>query len=127
MEPRFRINLLEHLEAVGTCAAARGAQASVDAADIGLNVVHRGRTLRLRAQFVGRRDGRRLMYFDVADRHATGFVGWLPYRPLAWDLSIHAALVAAAKLLGQPQVVPPTYQGLEHPNTWAGATKAILQ
>lgn len=88
MNLRFKTNLLEHTKAVGAWAQARGARASMDAADLSMQVVRGSRTLRLWPQFVGKRDGQRLVYFDSADRHAIGFVGWLPYRPQAWDLSL---------------------------------------
>ena len=42
------------------------------------------------------------------------------------EYSIHSALVAVATLLGHPQVVPPTYQGLDHPNAMVGAMRVIL-
>jgi hypothetical protein len=55
----------------------------------------------LHPQFVGRRDGRSWMYFDQADAHAVGFVGWLPYKPLAWDISLSKpAFKALALQLG---------------------------
>lgn len=43
------------------------------------------------------------------------------------EYSVHSALVAVATLLGQPQVVPPTYRGLEHPHAVVAAMKTILQ
>ncbi len=103
MSLRFKTNLLEHTKAVGAWAQARGARASVDAADLSLQVTRGSRTLRLLPQFVGKRDGERLVYFDTADRHAIGFVGWLPYRPQSWELSrSKLAFKAAARELGIP-------------------------
>jgi hypothetical protein len=88
MSLRFKTNLLEHTKAVGRWALARGVQAHVRATDVALVLNHGGQALLLLPQFVGQRDGKRLMYFDMPDEHARGFVGWLPYRPLAWDISI---------------------------------------
>ncbi len=42
------------------------------------------------------------------------------------EYSVHSAAVAVATLLGQPQAVPPTYQGLEHPHAMIGAIRRIL-
>lgn len=103
---RFKTNLLEHLKAIGVWAERRAARASVDAVDGSLLVRWEGRERRLLPQYVGKRDGVRLAYFDVADRCAQGFVGWLPYRAQAWDLSLSKpAFKAAARELGIP--VPP--------------------
>ena len=43
------------------------------------------------------------------------------------EYSIHSALIAVATLLKTPQVIPPTYKGLDHPNALVGAMKVILQ
>jgi hypothetical protein len=88
MSLRFKTNLLEHTKAVGRWAQARGVQAHVRATDLAL-VLQRGpQALPLLPQFVGQRDGKHLSYFDTPDEHARGFVGWLPYKPLAWDISV---------------------------------------
>lgn len=42
------------------------------------------------------------------------------------EYSIHSAALAVASLLGAPHRLPPTYQGLEHPNALIGAIKRIL-
>jgi hypothetical protein len=86
--PRFKTNLLEHVKAVGAWARERHVRTSIDGADLGLTVQVGSRELRLYPQFVGKRDGKRLVYFDVPDRFAIGFVGWLPYKAQAWDLSL---------------------------------------
>ena len=114
MNLRFKTNLLEHTKAVGAWAQARGARASVDAADLSLQVTRGPRTLHLWPQFVGKRDGQRLVYFDTADRHAIGFVGWLPYKPQAWDLS-------RSKLVFKQAA---TELGIPTPVRWAGPAEA---
>ena len=70
MNLRFKTNLLEHTKAVGQWAQARGARAAVNTADVSLIVECRGRVQTLWPQFVGRRQGDRLSYFNVADHHA---------------------------------------------------------
>lgn len=101
MNLRFKTNLLEHTKAVGQWAQARGARAAVNTADVSLIVECRGRVQTLWPQFVGRRQGDRLSYFNVADHHAVGFVGWLPQRPQAWSISLHKpAFKALAQSLG---------------------------
>jgi hypothetical protein len=87
MSLRFKTNLLEHLKAVGVWARTHGVAAHVRAGDMALLLQHEAHTLVLLPQFVGRRDGHRLSYFAEPDEHARGFVGWLPYRPLAWPMS----------------------------------------
>lgn len=96
MSLRFKTNLLEHTKAVGLWAQARGARATVDAASFALHVRQGERALTLHPQFVGKRDGHKLVYFDAADRFAVGFVGWLPYKPLAWDISLSKLAFKAA-------------------------------
>jgi hypothetical protein len=80
MNLRFKTNLLEHAKALGAWARLRGAQTSIDAIDLSLRIRLASRDCVLHAQFVGKRDGKHLVYFDVADRFAIGFVGWLPYK-----------------------------------------------
>ena len=101
MGPRFKTNLLEHTKAVGAWARERAAHAVVDAVDFSLALRYEQRSLKLHAQFVGRREGRQLAYFDVADHFAVGFVGWLPYKPQAWPLSLSKLVFkSAARELG---------------------------
>jgi hypothetical protein len=88
MDLRFKTNLLEHAKAVGAWARLRGARTTIDAIDLSLTIGLESREYQLPAQFVGKRDGKHLVYFDVADRFAIGFVGWLPYKPQAWDISL---------------------------------------
>ena len=103
MSLRFKTNLLEHAKAVGAWAQRRGARTSIDAADLALTLQFEQRTYKLFAQFVGKRDGTQLCYFDMPDRFATGFVGWLPYKPQAWDISLSKlAFKAAARDLDIP-------------------------
>lgn len=103
MNLRFKTSLLEHAKAVGAWARRNAARATIDAADLSLAVRFESREFKLHPQFVGRRDGRQLMYFDVPDRFAIGFVGWLPYKAQAWDISLSKlAFKAAARDLGIP-------------------------
>ena len=101
MSLRFKTNLLEHTKAVGAWAMAHGVEAHVRASDVALIVRRGDEALLLLPQFVGKRDGEQLMYFDAPDAHAHGFVGWLPYAPLAWDISISKLVFkAVARELG---------------------------
>jgi len=101
MNLRFKTSLLEHAKAVGAWAQRNAARTLIDAVDLSLTVSIESRQIRLFPQFVGRRDGKQLVYFDVPDRFAIGFVGWLPYRPQAWDISLDKlAFKAAARELG---------------------------
>ncbi|HTT09288.1 MAG TPA: oleate hydratase [Burkholderiaceae bacterium] len=43
------------------------------------------------------------------------------------EYSVQSAALAVATLLGVPQVVPPAYKGLEHPNALIGAIRRILE
>lgn len=43
------------------------------------------------------------------------------------EYSIHSAALAVGSFLGLPQMVPPAYHGLDHPNALAGAMKRILE
>jgi hypothetical protein len=119
MDLRFKTNLLEHTKAVATWARQRGAQTSIDVADLSLTIKLKAgpgsgsgtsappvqRTLY--AQFVGKRDGKHLCYFDVADPFAIGFVGWLPYKAQAWDISLSKlAFKSAAREVG---IATPAY------------------
>ncbi len=104
MDLRFKTNLLEHTKAVATWAARRGAQTAINVADMSLTVTLNGGLganaapvqHKLYAQFVGKRDGQRLCYFDVADAPAIGFVGWLPHKAQAWDISLSKLTFKAA-------------------------------
>lgn len=88
MNLRFKTSLLEHTKAVGAWARKRHARTTIDAVDLSLTIQLGSSEYRLMPQFVGRRDGKQLVYFDVADRFAIGFVGWLPYKVQAWDISL---------------------------------------
>lgn len=115
MDLRFKTNLLEHTKAVAAWARLRGARTRIDVADMSLTIElgagssapatpadqAEPRQHTLHAQFVGKREGQGLCYFDVADPFARGFVGWLPYKPQAWDISLSKlAFKAAARELG---------------------------
>jgi hypothetical protein len=103
VNPRFKTNLIEHTKAVAAWAQRHGARATVDAVTFSLTLVVQGQTFLLHPQFVGKREGGQWMYFDQADAFAVGFVGWLPYKPLAWDISLSKlAFKALARQLGLP-------------------------
>ena len=42
------------------------------------------------------------------------------------EYSVQSARIAVSTLLGLPQELPPTYQGLEHPNALVGAMRFVL-
>jgi hypothetical protein len=103
MNLRFKTSLLEHTKAVGAWARANAAHTVIDAIDLSLTVRFESREFKLYPQFVGRRDGKQLVYFDVPDAYAIGFVGWLPYKAQAWDISLSKlAFKAAARDLDIP-------------------------
>lgn len=114
MSLRFKTNLLEHLKAVGSWAQRHGVAAHVRAHDGALLLAQGGHALVMPAQFVGQRDGGHLCYFSQPDAHARGFVGWLPYRPLAWPMS-------TSKQLFKRLAVG---LGLAVPQAWARADQA---
>jgi len=43
------------------------------------------------------------------------------------EYSVQSAALAVASLLGVPQVVPPAYRGLDHPNALIGAIRRVLE
>ncbi len=43
------------------------------------------------------------------------------------EYSVHSARLAVASLLGFSQDIPPTYEGLDHPNALVDALRRILQ
>lgn len=88
MNLRFKTSLLEHAKAVGAWAQRNAARTTIDAVDMSLTIRYEQREFKLHPQFVGRRDGKQLVYFDVPDKFAIGFVGWLPYKAQAWDISL---------------------------------------
>jgi hypothetical protein len=96
MSLRFKTNLLEHTKAVGAWAKQRGARTQIDATNLSLSIEFGSQRHRLHAQFVGKRDGKTLCYFPTADRFAVGFVGWLPYLPQAWGISLSKLAFKAA-------------------------------
>lgn len=48
-----------------------------------------------------------------------------PDRP--GEYSVHGALLAVTSLLGLDVELPPTYQGLDHPNALVDALRRILR
>ncbi len=103
MNLRFKTSLLEHTKAVGAWGRRRAARTTIDALDLSLTIRFEAREYKLLPQFVGKRDGKQLVYFDVADRFAIGFVGWLPYKAQAWDISLSKlAFKACARDLDIP-------------------------
>ena len=107
MNPRYKTNLLEHAKVVGAWARRHGARTMIDAVDLSMSVRLESREIKLLPQFVGKRGdvggGDQFVYFDVPDRFAIGFVGWLPYKAQAWDISLSKlAFKAAARDLDIP-------------------------
>jgi oleate hydratase len=82
------------------------------------------------SQFMPRAKGDRP---DVVPQGSTNFAFVGQYCEIPDDVvytveySIHSARLAVASLLGFAQEIPPTYQGLDHPNAVVNAIKMILQ
>jgi hypothetical protein len=89
VNPRFKTNLIEHTKAVAAWAQRHAARATVDAISFTLTLTVQGQPFVLRPQFVGKREAGQWLYFNQPDAFAMGFVGWLPYQPLAWDISLN--------------------------------------
>ncbi|HZY18320.1 MAG TPA: hypothetical protein VFE82_07550 [Ramlibacter sp.] len=77
---------LNHMRSVKAWADAMGAETSLDLRSFQLEIRARNRYYRLKPRFLGRREGG-LFHSDVLVPEATGFIGWLPYGLLRWDLS----------------------------------------
>ena len=77
---------LNHMRAVKSWADANDASVDLDLRNWELEVRCRNRYFRLHPRFRGGRDGR-VFYTSELGEHASGFVGWLPYRQVRYDLS----------------------------------------
>ncbi len=87
MNPRFKINLLEHAKVISAWARTHGAKAYVDLLDLALAVQRGPRAVQLTPQFVGRRDDGGLGYLARLEPACIGMVGWLPYPIQQWPIS----------------------------------------
>ena len=77
---------LNHMRAVKAWTDANAATANLDLANWELEVRCRNRYFRLHPRFRGRNAGR-VFYTHELGEHAVGFIGWLPYRQVRYDLS----------------------------------------
>lgn len=87
MNPRFKINLLEHAKVISAWARTHDAKAFIDLADLALAVQRGRRAVQFTAQFVGRRDDGHLGYLSWLGPACIGMVGWLPYPIQQWPIS----------------------------------------
>jgi hypothetical protein len=78
--------LMNHVRAVRRWTEKHAAQSSIDMASFQMEVKARHRYFTLHPQFRAR-IGNRLMNVPQLTEETTGFLGWLPYRPILWELS----------------------------------------
>lgn len=98
---------MNHIRAVTAWAGAHGALANLNLVTYELEVKTRNRYFTLHPQFLARMDGR-LMHVPQLIPEVTGFIGWLPYRPLRWSL-------ASDKLVFKKRLAE---SGLPTPHMW---------
>ncbi|MBK6004881.1 hypothetical protein JJB11_02150 [Ramlibacter ginsenosidimutans] len=77
---------LNHMRAVKAWADAEGAEASLDLRNCELEVRCRNRFFRFHPRFLARREGRLFHTHELVD-YAMGFIGWLPYGIVRYELS----------------------------------------
>jgi hypothetical protein len=77
---------LNHMRAVKAWADAEGAEASLDLRSCELEVRCRNRYFRFHPRFLARREGRLFHTHELVD-YAMGFIGWLPYGIVRYELS----------------------------------------
>jgi hypothetical protein len=77
---------LNHMRAVKAWADAEGAEASLDLRSCELEVRCRNRYFRFHPRFLARREGRLFHTQELVD-YAMGFIGWLPYGIVRYELS----------------------------------------
>lgn len=77
---------LNHMRSVKAWADAAGAEANLDLRTFELEVKARNRFYRFKPRFLGLREGR-LFHSDKLVDLVFGFIGWLPYGILRWDLA----------------------------------------
>jgi hypothetical protein len=78
--------LMNHVRAVQSWTEKHAAQTSVDMASFQMEVKAKHRYFTLHPQFRARIDNRLINVQSLTD-DTTGFLGWLPYRPIQWALS----------------------------------------
>jgi len=104
---------LNHLRAVRQWALAHEAAATLDMVTMQLEVRARNRYFTLRPRFLARVDDRLLHCAELTDQ-VTGFIGWLPYPTLRWDL-------ASDKLAFRQHLLN---HGLRVPAAWRAGVEA---
>lgn len=104
---------MNHIQAVKAWAEAHGALINLNLLTFELEVKTRNRYFTLHPQFLARIDGR-LMHVTRLVREVTGFIGWLPYRPLRWPL-------ASDKLVFKTRL---SESGLATPRMWQAPREA---
>lgn len=77
---------LNHMRAVKAWADAQDAHVNLDLRNCELEVRCRNRYFRFTPRFLARRAGRIFHTHELVE-HATGFIGWLPYGLIRYDLS----------------------------------------
>jgi hypothetical protein len=104
---------LNHLRAVREWARMHQASVSLDMLTMQLEVRARSRYFTLYPRFLARVGGR-LAHCSELTEDVTGFIGWLPYQTLRWDL-------ATDKLAFRQHLLD---QGLPVPAAWRSAAQA---
>ena len=104
---------LNHFRAVKQWADTHGGQASLDVSSFELEVKARNRYFKLFPQFNARINGR-LCHVPTLTQDTSGFIGWLPYRPIKWAL-------ASDKLVFKRCLLQ---EGLTTPAMWESAADA---
>lgn len=77
---------MNHIRAIKAWLDAHGGEANLNVQDFELEVKARNRYFRLYPQFLAVVN-QRPCYVPTLSTEVTGFIGWLPYRPLRWALS----------------------------------------
>ncbi len=115
MDYRFKINFLEHVMRINTWAVRRGAQVQIDALNYMLHVQLDDRHVPFFPQFVHRPEPGVMTYMPSPQPDTPALVGWLPYRPQAWDISASKiAFKTLAESLGLR--VPALWERVEEVN-----------
>jgi hypothetical protein len=95
---------LNHFKAVKDWADNHGALVALDVRSFGLEVKFRNRGYTLKPRFVMKHEGK-LAYTTDLVKGVTGFIGWLPYGILQWDISQNKLL--AKKMFGSAGLKAP--------------------
>jgi hypothetical protein len=96
---------LNHFRQVQTWAQAVNAEATLDIRNFELEIRHNHRFYKFFPQFFCQIQGR-LAHAPALSSDAIGFIGWLPYKPLSWELS--GDKLAFKRLLTQIEERSPT-------------------